>query len=79
MRVLVERSQCPACRRSGDGTLRLSKEIDDLNVEGSGEFHDRRQGRAPLAAENLRQVTFREVRLKIKAVESAVLLDHDLA
>ena len=55
------------------------EEIGDLNVEGSGEFHYRRQRGAALAAENLRQVPFREIGFKIEAVERAVLLDHDLA
>jgi hypothetical protein len=79
MRALVERSQCPACPRSADGTLRLSKEIGDLNVKSSGKFDDRRQGRAALAAENLRQVPFREIGLEVEAIQRAVFLDYDLA
>src|SRR6266849_5723167 len=55
----------------------LREKISDSNIEGSGQLHDRRERRAPLAAENLRQVPFREIRLKIKAVERAVLLDDD--
>jgi len=63
----------------GGGLLRLYEKIRNLDVEGSGQFHDRREGRAAFAAENLRQVPFREIRLKIEAVERAVFLDHDLA
>ena len=55
------------------------EEITDLNVEGSGQLHHRGQRGAAFAPENLGQVPFREIRLKIEAVERAVLLDHDLA
>jgi hypothetical protein len=63
-----------SCRSSD-----LFEEVGDLNVERSGELHDRRQRGAALAAQNLRQVPFREVGFEIEAVERAVLLDDDLA
>ena len=58
---------------------RFPKEIRDLHIESSGEFHDRRQRGTAFAAENLRQVPFREVGFEIEAVERAVFLDDDLA
>jgi hypothetical protein len=66
---------------SGTWTLRASfrEEVGHLNVEGSGQLYDRGQRGAAFAAENLRQVRFREIRLKIEAVKRAVLLDDDLA
>jgi hypothetical protein len=59
--------------------LRPLKEIEYLNVQRSGELHNRRQGRAALAAEDLRQMSLRKIRFKIEAVQRPVLLDHDLA
>jgi hypothetical protein len=57
----------------------FAKKSATFNVEGSGQLHDRGQRGAAFAAENLRQVPFREIRLKIEAVKRAVLLDDDLA
>jgi hypothetical protein len=59
--------------------LRCFEEVDDMNVESSGEFQYSRQRRAALAPENLRQVAFREIGLEIEAVQRTVLLDHYLA
>lgn len=56
-----------------------SEQIADLNIQRAGEFHDRRQGGAAPAAQDLRQMPFREVGFEIEAVQRAVLLDHQLA
>ena len=63
----------------GSNLLVHSKEIGDLNVESSGEFHDCGQRGATFTAQNLREVSFREVGLQVKAVQRAVFLNHDLA
>ena len=55
------------------------EEITDLNVEGSGKLHDRRERGAALATQNLRQVPLGEICFKIEAIERAVLLYDDLA
>ena len=44
------------------------EEITDLNVEGSGKLHDRRERGAALATQNLRQVSFGEISFKIEAI-----------
>jgi len=58
---------------------RFLKKIRDLHIESSGEFHDCGQRGAAFAAEDLREVPFREVGLQVKAVQRAVSLNHDLA
>lgn len=58
---------------------RFLKEIRDLHIESSGEFHDCAQRGATFTAQNLRQVTFGKVRFQVKAVERAVFLEHYLA
>lgn len=40
-----------------------SEKIGNLDIERSRELHDRGQGRATLASEDLREVPFREVGL----------------
>jgi hypothetical protein len=67
------RTRCNNCPGRG------IEEVRDWNIQCSRQFHDCCQRRAALAAENLRQVPFREVRFQIKAIKRAVLLDHDLA
>jgi hypothetical protein len=51
------------------------KKVTDLDIEGSGQFDDRREGRAALATDDLRQMPLRKIRFKVKAVQRAVLLD----
>ena len=58
---------------------RRHEKIGDRNAESAGEFRDGRERGAAFAAENLRQVPFREVGFEIEAVERAVLLYYDLA
>lgn len=63
--------------RVGRGFDSIEK-ISDLNVQNLGQFNDRGQGRAALAAEDLRQVPLGEVGFEVKPVERAILLNHDL-
>ncbi len=58
---------------------RFLKEIRDLHIESSGEFHDCGQRGATFTAQNLRQVALGEICFKIEAVQRAVFLDHYLS
>src|SRR5438309_2280927 len=59
--------------------VRLYEEVGNANAQGSGQFYHRGQRRAALPPEDLGQVPFRKICLKIEAVQRAVFLDDQLA